>query len=111
MQDIPNPTPSTARDAAESAGERRGIQSIEVGGSLAGGLGFGTISIRAHAHAIGRAAIDGGWLAEGRQRGLLESGDHGISICRRGVGTEIDCELACRGLRRLHAGSGGGIGA
>ena len=34
MQDIPNPTPSTARDAAESAGERRGIQSIEVGGSL-----------------------------------------------------------------------------
>lgn len=38
MQDIPNPPPSTARDAAESAGERRGIQSIEVGGSLLSAL-------------------------------------------------------------------------
>ncbi|HNM56566.1 MAG TPA: IclR family transcriptional regulator, partial [Thauera aminoaromatica] len=38
MQDIPNPSPSTARDAAESAAERRGIQSIEVGGSLLSAL-------------------------------------------------------------------------
>ena len=38
MQDIPNPSPSTVRDAADSAGERRGIQSIEVGGSLLSAL-------------------------------------------------------------------------
>ncbi len=38
MQEIPSPSPSTARDVAESAGERRGIQSIEVGGSLLSAL-------------------------------------------------------------------------
>lgn len=38
MQDFPTPSPSAARDAAEPAGERRGIQSIEVGGSLLSAL-------------------------------------------------------------------------
>lgn len=38
MQDFPTPSPAAARDAAEPAGERRGIQSIEVGGSLLSAL-------------------------------------------------------------------------
>lgn len=38
MQDFPNPTLLAVRDAAEPAGERRGIQSIEVGGCLLAAL-------------------------------------------------------------------------
>ncbi|MCK6408927.1 helix-turn-helix domain-containing protein [Thauera sp.] len=38
MQDFPNPSLLSARDTTEPAGERRGIQSIEVGGCLLSAL-------------------------------------------------------------------------